>query len=227
MTIDTSSVKLAELLGLAISLLALAISLISVVYVYVQVKAQARQQQMDFHVRLIEINRELLRMGFDHPELLTLLRGEEIADKDKQTRFIQMWINQSLIMWLGKEQGTIGDDAWYSLRRDIATFINRPPMKIHWQQVAPYYIPAFANFMNGLVRAQEEKPEESTSLRNEPRVRTMPVSNTKPTENNSGMIDQKRPLKQASSANKATLITPDSPACPPTPRTLLKNAQKP
>jgi hypothetical protein len=152
MTIDVSPIKVVELVGLCVSIAALAVSVMSALYVYVQVKAYLRQQEMDFHVKLNEINKDLLKMGFEYPELLALLRGEEISDKDKQVRFIQMWVNQSLVMWMGKEHGIIDDGTWYSLRRDIATFINLPPMKAHWREVSAYYIPAFASFMNGLVR---------------------------------------------------------------------------
>lgn len=204
MTIDSSPIKLMELIGLGVSLVALAASVISVLYVYVQVKTHKRQQQMDFHIRLIEINRELLNMGFEHPELLTLLRGEEIGDKDKQTRFIQMWVNQSLIMWMGKEHGIIGDDAWYSLRKDIATFVNRPPMKAHWQEVAPYYIPAFANFMNGLVQAQQEAPEKPGLLARKQDVRPIPLPRRIAAESISTRTDGKPPQRQASEAGKTT-----------------------
>ena len=206
MTIDTSGIKLTDLIGQAISLLAFGLSLISVLYVYVQVKAQRRQQQMDFHVRLVEINRELLNMGFAYPELLAVLRGEEIDDKDKQTRFIQMWINQSLVMWLGKEHGIIGEDVWYSLRRDIATFVNRPPMKAHWLQFAPYYIPGFANFMNGLVQQQNQAEGQPAYVKTTTDVGpTIPFSSATATENTATQGSEKMPQSRVSGAANVTL----------------------
>jgi hypothetical protein len=64
-------------------------------------------------------------------------------------------MNQHLVMWMGRENGIIDEEAWYSLRKDMATFINRPPAAAHWQQVAPYYVPSFAAFVNGLLKSNE------------------------------------------------------------------------
>jgi hypothetical protein len=153
MNIDLSSpLKLSDLISAGFSLCAFIVSFISIVYVYIQWQAQKRQQRLDFHLKINEINRELIAMAFSDKELLNLLNGQEIQDKEQQKRYIQMWLNQSLFMWLGKQAGVIEDSAWYSLRRDIEKFVNIPSTNNHWWSVSTYYPPEFANFINGLVK---------------------------------------------------------------------------
>jgi len=165
MTIDHSAIKPIELIGVGISLGGLAVSLLGLLYLYIQIKAYFKQQHLEFHIKLADMNRDLLKTAFEYPELLALFKGKPIEDKDKQTRFIQMFMNQSLIMWMGKQNGIINDEAWYSLHKDISVFVNYPPVIEHWQSVSSYYIPAFANFVNGLISKQSSRPSESDESR--------------------------------------------------------------
>ena len=155
MNIDLSTpLKLSDLISAGISVCALVVSIISISYVYIQYRGHKRQQHLDFHLRINEINRELIGMAFDNKDLLHLLNGQEIPDKEQQRRYIQMWLNQSLFMWLGKQAGIIDDGAWYSLRRDIETFVNHSTTSNHWWTVASYYPPAFSNFISGLIKVK-------------------------------------------------------------------------
>ncbi len=120
-----------------------------------QLKELRRQRTLDLNAKINDVNRDLLSKALDDVDLESCLQGKFIENPEKQARYIQMWLNQALLMWIGRDSGLIQDDSWYSLERDIRRFVNLEPVKEHWQKVAPFYPPKFANFVNGLAHDLE------------------------------------------------------------------------
>src|SRR5437016_6124612 len=101
-----------ETLNLVISGAALFVSLATFLFVVVQVRAYLRQLRFDSLSRILETNRELLVIGFEHPDLLSVLEGEPLQDSRRQKRYLQLWINQMNMMWIAQQNGMIDRTTW-------------------------------------------------------------------------------------------------------------------
>lgn len=140
-----------ETISLCIGIMALLISLGSLCYVKIQVDAFIRQQKIDVHSRIIEINRNLMGMGFEHPDLLKVVDGQRIENPLRQKKFIQLWINQFELMWRARKARMIDDAYWDALQQDIMFFYKLDFVAEHWKTAKHYYAIDYAGFIDQII----------------------------------------------------------------------------
>jgi len=147
-----------DTINLLISTLALLVAIGSGAFVAVQVRAYLRQLRFDALSRILEVNRQLLLVGFEHPELLTVLEGQTIADFRMQKRYFQMWLNQVHLMWLAHKENLIDETYWDGHSRDFISLANLENFKTHWEGAKTYYEGEFRVFVDSLIQATTQSP---------------------------------------------------------------------
>ena len=148
--------KADETISFFFSLLAVIISCGGLFYVIQQVRLLKRQLQVDFKSRAAAVNRELLGLAFNNPELFLLFEDKPLQSKSKQRHYIQMWLNHISLMWDARQQKLLSDAEWYSDTKDIADFFSIEIVRTHWEEVKSFYPPDFVGFISTLKRGRPE-----------------------------------------------------------------------
>ena len=133
-----------------VSYCALIVSGCSLLLVGIQVKLLRNQLRLDALIRLKDINRELLVLGFTHPELFEVLNGNAI-DPEKEKRYLQLWLNQIDVIWHGLKSNLFTKDYEAGLRRDISDMFQLESMRKHWNIASVYYSRGFVKYINRII----------------------------------------------------------------------------
>lgn len=129
---------------------AFVLSFISISLVLVQLNDQMKQRKIDADIRISDINRQLITLGFSHPELFKVLHGEP-ADPVVERRYLQLWFNQFDLIYTYKVRGLFSNEVRESLEHDIRDFLKTENVQGHWRQFHQYYPASFQHFVNSLL----------------------------------------------------------------------------
>lgn len=132
---------------------AFVLSFISISLVLMQLHDLMAQRKIDSQIRIDDINRQLITLGFSHPELFKVLHGEE-ADPIVERHYLQLWFNQFYLIHSYQSRGLFPSDRRESLERDIRDFFMQDNMLRHWRHYRNYYPSSFQTFMDTLVEAK-------------------------------------------------------------------------
>lgn len=134
-----------------ISLLALAVSLSTLWYLIVQVRAYTKQLKLDSLIKISEINREILSLGFSDSELFDILENDATENTKKAKRYYQLWLNQIDIIWHAQKYDLFDADDNESIRTDIADLFMLGGMRSHWDSVSKYYSKGLCKYIDGIL----------------------------------------------------------------------------
>ena len=76
-----------------VALASAVISFTGLLLVVIQLRDSTRQQQSQSLVEIYGMNRELITLGFSHPELFAILADDKHSDPVLQRRYLQLWLN--------------------------------------------------------------------------------------------------------------------------------------
>src|SRR5687768_7146209 len=116
-----------------VSATALVVSAISLSLVLMQLYDTITQRKIDANIRISDINRELVTLGFSHPALFNVLRGEP-TDPIVECRYLQLWFNQFLLIYTYQARGLFRTEHRESLGRDISDFLKLQNVQLHWRE---------------------------------------------------------------------------------------------
>lgn len=133
-----------------ISATALVVSAISLSLVLVQLYDMITQRKIDASIRISDINRELVTLGFSHPVLFDVLRGEP-TDPALERRYLQLWFNQFLLIYTYQARGLFRSEHRESLGRDIRDFLKFQNVQRHWREFRQYHPRSFQDFVGDLL----------------------------------------------------------------------------
>lgn len=139
-----------ELINLIVSTTAMLISIAAASFAFFQLRTQRRQVLLDNYARLIEINRELIAMGFDDLSLFSILEGVE-GDEVKKNRYLQLWFNQIDLIFAAHRHGALDHDGWQSLKSDIEDFFSVSLVQQRWKMVSKYYRADLRKFVDEIM----------------------------------------------------------------------------
>jgi hypothetical protein len=136
----------------------LVLSFIGLRFVAIQIRGANRQQEVANHerkiesqIRMHEINRELISMGFDKPELFEVLNDTGKVDHEVERRYLQLWLNQLSMFYSLKTAGDMQKDFAESCDRDLRNMFKKANMRRHWKDVEAYYPVSFQNAVNAII----------------------------------------------------------------------------
>jgi hypothetical protein len=77
-----------------VSVFSALLSFVGLILVVIQFRRATTQREAESLVKLADINRELLSLGFDHPQLFPILEDSPKVDPVLERRYLQLWLNQ-------------------------------------------------------------------------------------------------------------------------------------
>ena len=128
----------------------LAVSFVSISLVLAQLYDHVANRKIEASIRISDINRDLVSLGFNHPELFGVLQGET-GDPMVERRYLQLWFNQFLLVYTYQARGLFHTEHRESLRRDISDFLRLQNVQRHWLELRQYYPASFQDFVNRLL----------------------------------------------------------------------------
>ena len=138
-----------------VSLFSAAISFVGLLFVAVQMRAANRQRKLESQIRLYDINRELISMGFDKPELFDVLVDKHEVNPVTERRYLQLWLNQLALVNSFKLQGAFQPDVQESFETDFRDIMTMSNMHRHWRKYGKYYPASFQQMVNDTLKKSE------------------------------------------------------------------------
>jgi hypothetical protein len=119
------------------------LTFVGLLFVAWQMRDGNNQRKIESQIRLQDINRELISLGFDHPELFEVLKDGGKADATLTRRYLQLWLNQLSLYFALKSAGTLQRDFEESCEQDFRDMFELPNMLDHWNRYGKYYTASF------------------------------------------------------------------------------------
>ncbi len=132
-----------------------AVSLAGLLIVIWQLRLNYRQRQVQSIVQIYDVNRQLLTLGFSHPELFKIMADDENADPVLERRYLQLWLNQFAQIHSYMYESISKRELRDSLTRDIAEFFTMENMRRHWRHHGSFYPESFQKFVNDIIKKNE------------------------------------------------------------------------
>lgn len=133
------------------------ISFASVALVVIQLRANAAQRDLESLKEILEINRELLTLGFTNPVLFDILNDTPGVDPVWEKRYLQMWLNQLSLTHSFQRRGIFRKELREAFERDIRDFMALTNMRCHWEGHKQYYSGSFRRYVEGILNSGEKE----------------------------------------------------------------------
>ncbi len=141
--------------GLFVALAGIALTL-------AQLRLFRRQLKLDALLKIMDSNREIVTLGFEHPAVWSAIEedsGTVSAENDvTRRRYLQLWTNHMQIMWASRQLGLVSGREWQAYRQDLGEFLRTPALQQHWASVARFYPKDFQRLVTEL--SGQEKQED-------------------------------------------------------------------
>ncbi|MCA1441254.1 hypothetical protein I6F07_13735 [Ensifer sp. IC4062] len=143
-------------LPLIISIVSAVISFASAYFAYSQYRKMARQIATDVFFRVNDINRDLIKLGFEDSRFFDILDGQDVPDPRLEQRYLQLWLNQASSAFSAYEAGLLSRPHWMLMRSDLLDFFRDvAALRRHWTEVRAYHTPSFRTEMDDLLKQAE------------------------------------------------------------------------
>jgi hypothetical protein len=127
------------------------ISLLGFVVVIIQLRDSNLQTKLGSQIRIYDINRELISLGFSKPELFSILKDADV-DPTIERRYLQLRLNQLCLVYSFKRSGTFAKEDQEGFETDLRDMMKMKNMRRHWGEFEKYYPASFRRFVNDLLR---------------------------------------------------------------------------
>jgi hypothetical protein len=141
-----------------VSLFSSAIAFVGLLFVARQIRDSTRQREMDSVVEILSINRELITLGFSHPQLFAILNDSKDANPIWEQYYLQLWLNQFALTHSYMTRSVLRGEFRENLTRDVTDFMAMQNMRRHWQRFGRLYPATFQSFVNEKLKEVEPPP---------------------------------------------------------------------
>lgn len=146
-----------------ISLGSALISFVGLLFVALQLREGNKQQQLSSLVEIYDINRELITLGFSHPQLFAVLQDTKNVDPTWERRYLQLWFNHLALIHSYLLNSVFDAELGASLRLELSSFVKMENARRHWQQYQSYFPRSFQELVNESIGPLEAPVQGSGS----------------------------------------------------------------
>jgi len=132
--------------------------------VVLQLRDSTRQRQSESLVQVYDVNRQLLSLGFDHPQLFAALTDDQKTDPVLERRYLQLWFNHFSLVNTYLNQAALRGELGESLVSDLADFMTLKNAQQHWARYGRHYPASFQSMVKRLIETEEPPPEGDGSV---------------------------------------------------------------
>jgi hypothetical protein len=140
------------------------VSFTGLIAVAIQMRAATKQRRFEAMDQIYDINRQLLSLGFSHPQLFGVLADAKPADPVSEKHYLQMWLNQLALIHSHLKHGGFDAEFQDSLERDIGYFMELGNMQRHWKAFSEFYPKSFRTLVNGILEEMERSKQATEEL---------------------------------------------------------------
>jgi hypothetical protein len=138
---------------------------VSVLIVAWQVREATKQSKLDSQIRLQDVNRELISLGFSKPELFEVLKDGKNVDPTAELYYLQLWLNQFCMFDALSKSGNLKADVRESLEIDFRDMMGMENVRRHWKKFGKFYPASFQELVHDILNeagheVTDEKAEE-------------------------------------------------------------------
>lgn len=144
-----------------ISLSSALIAFAGLLLVALQLGDGNRQQQLSSLVEIYDINRELLTLGFSHPQLFAVLQDAKGADPTWERRYLQLWFNHLALIHAFLRNGVSDDELSASLNLELASFMEMENARRHWRAYRNWFPGSFQKLIDSYAKASADVASEA------------------------------------------------------------------
>ena len=138
-----------------VSIFSAIISFIGLIFVGIQLRDGTRQQRSQSLVEIYGMNRELIALGFTHPQLFDVLEDKKHADPVLERRFLQLWFAYFSLVNGYVNQSIVKGDLKESLVRDLTDFLTLHNARQHWESYGNFYPDSFQALVSNILKKDE------------------------------------------------------------------------
>ncbi|MDB6025853.1 MAG: hypothetical protein JWM68_2076 [Verrucomicrobiales bacterium] len=142
-----------------ISLTSAFMSFIGLLFVAVQLHHGIKQRESEALVKILDVNRELLSLGFVYPQLYTVLADAKGVDHAIEKHYLQLWLNQFALIHYYMKRSVVRGELRENLERDIFDMLRMHNMRKHWREFGTFYPSSFKKYVNGILEGISEGVE--------------------------------------------------------------------
>lgn len=131
------------------------ISFGGLIFVAIQIRDANRQRELQSLVEILDINRQLLSLGFSHPKLFEVLEDKDVNDPLCEKRYLQLLLNQLSLSHAYTQHAVFRAELQDELHRNLVDVMGMKNMQKHWRQYGSFYPALFQNCVNGILEKKE------------------------------------------------------------------------
>jgi hypothetical protein len=138
-----------------VSLFAVGISFAGLMLVLVQLRRGTIQREAQSLVQILDINRQLMTLGFSHPDLFKVLDDKTGADPLREERYLQLWLNQMWLIHTFLWRSALKTEFKACLLRDFGYFAENRNFQRHWRLRREFYPASFVKLLDAIMKEKE------------------------------------------------------------------------
>jgi hypothetical protein len=130
----------------------------SLIFVGLQLRDATRQRASDSLVKILDINRELITLGFSHPQLFEILADAKNTHPAWTQRYLQLFLNQFSLVFFYLKHSVSPKEVIVNWELDVADSMTKSNMRKHWQEFGRLYPASFQAYVNAILKKKDESP---------------------------------------------------------------------
>ena len=134
-----------------VAMFSAAISFLGLLLVAIQLRGSNRQSKLDSQIRLYDINRKLISLGFSHPQLFEILTDAQGIDPTLERRYLQLWLNQLSLVHSFEGSGVLQEEYQKSLYAELREMLAMCNVRRQWQKFGKSYPASFQKSVNDIL----------------------------------------------------------------------------
>jgi hypothetical protein len=147
----------------SIALFSATVSFVGLVFVGFQLRDGTRQQRSQSLVEIYGMNRELISLGFSHPQLFEVLSGKN-TDPILERRYLQLWFIHFSLVNSYLNMSVLKGELKESLVRDLTDFLTLKSAHHHWETYAEFYPDSFQTLVGEILKKDEPPKSKAAHL---------------------------------------------------------------
>lgn len=144
-----------------IPLISATISFVGLLAVFVQLRRGTKQRESQSLVQILDINRQLLTLGFSNPDLIRVLHDATDVDPMREEHYLQLWFNQMWLIHLFLGQSTFNKEIKEPLLCAMEEMTTLANFRRLWQRKRMFYSASFREFVDAFIEKKELSVERT------------------------------------------------------------------
>lgn len=152
---EIGAADLASVFGLVVAIIGIWLTLVQLVLL-------RRQLRLDSLIKIMDSNRALVSIGFDHPVVWTAMDAAPstmLAEEARaQARYVQLWLNHIHVIWGAWQARLVSRSEWEAYRLDMVDGFRLKALREHWKKLSKFYPAEFRKLVASVTKEDAGDP---------------------------------------------------------------------